>query len=142
MKWNWGTKIVIAFVIFCGLMIFMVVKSFEQDFHLVTEDYYQQELRYQEKIDQIANARLIDYKPELQGTPEEVSVSFELSTPPTGSIHFYRPDNYRLDKIFEITDNKTTISKSDLAKGRYIVKINWEHEETKYYVEQEVLITK
>ena len=120
----------------------MVIKSFEQDFHLVTEDYYQQELKYQDKIDQMANAKLIDYRPEFEGTDETVTVSFELEPPPTGQIHFYRPENANLDRIFDIERNETIIPKSELARGRYLVQVSWEHEELKYYVEQEVIISK
>ena len=59
MKWNWGTKIALSFVGFCGLMIFMTVKSFNTDFHLVTEDYYAEELQYQDHIDRVKNLSLI-----------------------------------------------------------------------------------
>ncbi len=144
MKWNWGTKIVIAFVIFCGLMIFMVIKSFEQDFHLVTENYYQEELAYQERIDAIENTSRKGLIPNLEGTAKNVIISFELTDEkyPTGDIQFYRPENANLDRFYDIKGLETVIPKSELARGRYILKIDWEFDGEKYYYEKEVSISK
>ena len=56
MKWNWGTGIAITLVLFIGLMSFMVFKSTQQRFDLVSENYYEEELNYQEVIDQKRNS--------------------------------------------------------------------------------------
>ncbi|MCK5400025.1 MAG: FixH family protein, partial [Flavobacteriaceae bacterium] len=50
MKMNWGTGIVIAFIGFIAFIMFFVItmstnKKYEHD--LVTEDYYKEELEYQ-----------------------------------------------------------------------------------------------
>jgi hypothetical protein len=55
---NWGYKIAITFILFGALIIFMVVKSFQQNIDLVTDDYYQEELKYQQQIDKLENTLL------------------------------------------------------------------------------------
>ncbi len=142
MKWNWGTKITLSFILFCGLMIFMVIKSFQQDFHLVAEDYYAQELQYQERIDQLKNASKLNYKPELSGSRESITIRFDVDGELNGEIYFYRPDNSTFDKTFELNGTQTIISKNDLVEGRYIAKITWSHDDEKYYFEKEVFIVK
>ncbi|MBQ0741490.1 FixH family protein, partial [Aquimarina celericrescens] len=59
MKLNWGTSIVIAFVLFIGFIMFMVVQMLsnkELEYDLVVESYYQKELTFQEDLDSAQNA--------------------------------------------------------------------------------------
>ena len=54
MKLNWGTGIVIAFVGFISFIMYFVItmntdKALDHD--LVTEDYYKEELEFQNDID-------------------------------------------------------------------------------------------
>ena len=48
---SWGKILLVAYVTFVGVMLFMVVKSFQQDYDLVTPDYYAAELKFQDQID-------------------------------------------------------------------------------------------
>ncbi len=56
---TWGTKLLIVFAGFAILMTTMVYKCMHQNFELVSNDYYSDELRYQEKIDGMNNANKI-----------------------------------------------------------------------------------
>ena len=54
MKFNWGTGIVLAFVAFITFILYFVVLSFRDpasNHDLVTDDYYQKELKYQDDLD-------------------------------------------------------------------------------------------
>ena len=67
---SWGNKLIIVFVVFASLMATLVYKATQTKFELVSKDYYQDELRYQDKIDGAANAALtgpssIEVKDEL-----------------------------------------------------------------------------
>jgi len=142
MKWNWGTKIGLVFSAFVILMIFMVVKSFQTDFHLVTEEYYQEELKYQERIDQVNNARDLAAKPIVEVGSEDITIKF-VNTFDDASIHFYRPDNANFDKTYKLEEENTfSVSKTDLVAGRYLVKITWREGATSYFLENEVFINK
>ncbi|MEY3676502.1 MAG: hypothetical protein RJB67_992, partial [Bacteroidota bacterium] len=55
---SWGNKLIIVFVVFAALMATLVYKATQTKFELVSKDYYQDELRYQDKIDGAANAAL------------------------------------------------------------------------------------
>ena len=46
---NWGNRIILVFVCFIAFILSMVTRAFQQDFDLVAEDYYAQELNYQKK---------------------------------------------------------------------------------------------
>ena len=54
MKINWGTAIVLAFIVFISVILFFVVRMSmdnRANHDLVTEEYYKAELGYQDEID-------------------------------------------------------------------------------------------
>ena len=62
MKFNWGTGIVLAFIGFISFIMYFVVNmntDKKLDHDLVTEDYYKQELKYQNDIDKEKNAKTL-----------------------------------------------------------------------------------
>lgn len=141
MKWNWGTKIALVFAAFCGFMIFLVVTTFQQDVSLVTEEYYKEELTYQRRIDEISNAAALGYEVEIRQGKEFVEALFPAEAAVTGEIHFYRPDNSKLDRKFDFSGN-ARIEKAALASGRYKLKISWNDSSGDYFTEKEIFITR
>ena len=57
---NWGVKIVISFVFFIGLLFGLVYISMNQDISLVSENYYEQELAYEDQIQRIKNTNNLE----------------------------------------------------------------------------------
>ncbi|MCB9190933.1 MAG: FixH family protein [Flavobacteriales bacterium] len=53
---GWGTRITLFYGSFVAFMLFMVVMAVQQDFDLVADNYYEQEIAYQDRIDQMNNA--------------------------------------------------------------------------------------
>ena len=52
---SWGTKIAFLYLSFATMIGVMVYKSVTQSVDLVAPNYYEQELKYQDKIDGINN---------------------------------------------------------------------------------------
>jgi len=143
MKISWGVKITILYLAFVLLIVTMVVASSRQHFDLVSNSYYADEIKYQNVIDagknqaQLSHPVLIDKDlnaVELQ-LPSELDGKMV-----TGSVHFYSPVNAAWDKQFplQVDNHRITISRSDLRKTRYTVKIDLEAEGRKYYQESEI----
>jgi hypothetical protein len=145
-KWNWGTGILIAIIAFMGFMAFMVYQSTRQNFDLVERDYYPKALEYQQKIDKITNARELTEKVTLKESGDAVEVVFQSFFSPEdvqGTIVFYRPSNKQMDLSFPISlDTARTqyCSIVNLAKGKYIVKVDYEAGGKKYYQEESILL--
>ncbi len=60
MKFNWGTGIVLAFVAFIAFIMYFVILASTNNranHDLVTEEYYKEELAYQNEIDALTNAK-------------------------------------------------------------------------------------
>ena len=140
MKWNWGTGIALSFTVFCGLMVYMVIQSFQTDFFLVSKQYYVDELKYQERIDDLERAKNSSVL--ISQVADQQSVSFTIDSDKhiSGEIHFYRPDNANLDHKVKFTESNIKIEKTDLAPGRYLAKISWLDSDHSYYQEEEIIV--
>ena len=73
---NWGWKIVIIFAGFVTMVLVMVFMAVQEDFHLVADNYYEKEIKYQGEIDRIKNARSLSKKIEINYLPKDEIVLF------------------------------------------------------------------
>ena len=55
MRISWGYIITAGYLVFVTGIVFLVYKASSQKFDLVTKDYYEQELKYQDVSDESAN---------------------------------------------------------------------------------------
>ncbi len=144
MKWNWGTKIFLSFILFGIFILYMVFQAFRQNFDLVSENYYQEELAYQQRIREKAN--LLRSGDEISIREEKSHIIFEFPEPfseARGTIYFYHPSRKLFDKTFQISigeDNRQSINREELVKGRYRVKVSWESDGLSYFQEKELYL--
>ncbi len=136
MKINWGTGIVIGMVLFIGFIMFMVITMLtdeEYSHDLVTEAYYEKELKYQQEIDAEKNTHLLSEQ--IQG--KKVNGGWLLSFPkeidPTiieGNVFLYRPSNKRLDFNIPIvlSNSQLLIPDERLLGGRWNITVDWDYE--------------
>ncbi|WP_299215280.1 FixH family protein [uncultured Aquimarina sp.] len=140
MKINWGTAIVLVFIGFISFILYFVVrmntdKKFEHD--LVTEDYYKQELAFQQEINAEENGNALQNNVAIKKIAEGLVVVFPKDknyTKLSGTISLYRPSNKRLD--FEIPimlqSSEILVPQNRLIEGRWNITVNWEYENTSY----------
>ena len=143
---NWGYRIVLAFVLFMAFIISMVVYVSSKGADLVAEDYYEQEVNYQDIIDAKTNS--VEFKQQLKITQDaqKVVVFFpkEVAQNIEGTIHFYHPQHNDKDvvKAIALNDQKIqSINKSGLAKGNYVVKLLWKEDGKTYYIEKSCFVS-
>ena len=76
MKLSWGHKIAATYLVFVAGMVFLVFKANSEKFDLVTKDYYEAELKYQEIIDQTANATELSAQVIVEKNGTELTIRF------------------------------------------------------------------
>lgn len=144
MKLNWGARIVILYVGFVVLILFLVFRSFQVSVDLVTEDYYQQELDFQNIINKKANANKLPEGLTYKLNGKKVSFSFPSNQQDIeGHINIYRPSNKNFDRIVEIEldeENKIDLDLVDSPNGLYKMKIDWTNESIGYYMEKDIYL--
>jgi hypothetical protein len=138
---GWGTKIVLLYVGFISMIISLVVLTYQEKVDLVTKNYYEEELRYQETIDGINNLRTEGLELSVSPTENGVFVKYPENMNKfftSGRINVFRPSDSSLD--FEVpmttgTDNSQTIAANQLKKGLYKIKFTWTDGSRNFYHE-------
>ena len=144
---SWGNKIVIVFILFTALIGTLVYNAFRTNFDLVSPDYYNQELRYQEVIDgkyNAENAGGIIVSQDSSSFIIELPAQMQQETI-EGEAWFYCITDASKDKKIKLDAlmyAKQVIDKTQLEEGAYTLKLNWKVNATPYYAEKEVLIYK
>ena len=140
MKINWGTGLVIGMLLFIGFILFLVIKMTTNEalnHDLVTEDYYNKELRYQEEID--AEKNMNDFKENIIG--EKIADGWVLKFPKEidaskikGTVFLFRPSNKKLDFDFpiELSSSNLLIPDERLLDGRWNITIDWNYNNKNY----------
>lgn len=142
---NWGYKLLFAFIVFAGMMSYMVIRSFQSNFELVEKDYYKSELVYQKVIDGTDRANTLSASPEIKQSGHVITLQMPeemKNNSLSGSILFYCAYDSKKDKkVFLATDkNGTQVLTHILTPGIYTVKIDWNKEGKNYYSEKKVTI--
>ena len=142
---NYGHGITIATVLFILFILSFVYRAFHQDFDLVTENYYEKEIAYQGRINQMENSKHL-----VQNiTWEKIANGIEVKFPEmnyqniAGTIKMMRPSDKKMDINLPIsltTEGKQTIASEKLNAGKYELQIEWELGGKQYYFESVVVI--
>ncbi|WP_340202296.1 FixH family protein [Ascidiimonas sp. W6] len=146
MKFNWGTGIVICFILFISFIMYFVInmatdKQYKHE--LVTKDYYKQELAFQDEINM--EQKSADDKMQLTVTKTKngLKVFFPEALNPekiSGNIFLYRPSNERLDFTYSIGTSSTHLLIPDkrLLDGRWNIKVLWKYQGKSYLYKKEI----
>lgn len=141
---NWGWRITIFLTLFIGFIMSMVIYSFSTTNDLVSEDYYNQEIQYQQNIDAQKNALFLANEVTLVIENKSIVLTFPSNFSQViekGDITFYRPDNAKLDKSFDLNLNelnKQFIPKADIVRGFYNVTIQFVSDKKTYLFNKEI----
>ena len=145
---NWGWKIVVLYSAFVIMTLTIVVYFMGQKVDLVADDYYKQEIEYQDQIDKISNANSLSEP--VGFTYSRDQRTLKLQFPPAhmeqglkGKIHLYRPSNADEDKEYKIQPQNTgeqLISIGSLSKGLWKIKITWSSGGKEYFNEKTVTL--
>ncbi|HMC01080.1 MAG TPA: FixH family protein [Flavobacteriaceae bacterium] len=147
MKFNWGTGVVIAFIGFISFIMYFVInmninKKYDHD--LVTEDYYKEELQFQNDIDKQKNGNNLTENIYWKKTEEGIILNFPKTLKAneiTGKVFLYRPSNKQLD--FEIplslSNQYLLIPDKRLLDGRWNIKVDWQYNGKSYLYKKEIV---
>lgn len=135
---SWGIKITCLYSGFVLFIAFLVSLTMRERSELVTPDYYAQELKYQEKIDQLERTANLEEPLRWELKDRRLYLNFPdtfASRAINGSIRFFRPSDARMDATIAIPVNagKTEIPLGKLHQGMYNMQISWQVDTTVYY---------
>jgi hypothetical protein len=143
---NWGKAIVIVLAGFAVFIVSLVVLMYRQNIDLVADDYYMQELEFQQKIDRSNNLAALDGKLKVtfEGSKMLINLPEVLhGVSVSGKISMYRPSNAIFDfsEHFEnITTGQIPLDVSKALKGKWEVKLDFVAEGVEYYFTEKLYL--
>lgn len=143
-KINWGTGIAIVITIACIGILFMVYKASTFNFELVTKDYYEKEVTYNQQLNAIANAKGLSDSLKIESQEDFLIIKFPNldNAPINGSLTLYCVTDASKDIIKDIELDSHGIMLFDqktLIKSSYKAIASFTSNGKEYYMEQSFL---
>ena len=135
--------IIVVFVLFGAFIGNFVYQSTLHDTHLVTEDYYQDEVNFQQRINESQNALEIDQNFSFHTSDGILTVNFpERWEKIQGKAHLYNARDSKQDVQlpFVTASNVLKLKTDELGKGFWTLKLSFTYNETPYYIERKVYL--
>ena len=138
---GWGWRITIFYGSFVVMMVGMVILAFQQDFDLVADDYYEQEIAYQGRIDQLTNAKDDNQKVFVSSVDGAIQLAFSAPAQDV-KIHFFRPSDDTMDfRVAEASvESELNVPITKFSKGKYLAKVQWKANGKTYFQEDNLFI--
>jgi len=142
---NWGKGIVVAFILFAGFLAVMVTIMMREDIGLVSKQYYQDDLQFQQQYERKQNTENLELKPSVSVEESKyLKVYFpSVSFVEGGEVTLFRPSSDKLDQQFALkasADSIQVFTLKPLMPGAYRVKMEWKTEGKEFYLEKVIYI--
>jgi hypothetical protein len=147
MKFNWGHGISLFLLIFISATLYVVYQIASDpiyDHELVSPKYYEEELKYQDEIDLVENAKALKENVRIQVNLKSVTIIFPVEFKPesiSGEVKMIRPSKKILDfthKIELSDSNILEIKDEKLIKGMWNMKVYWSANGTNYLYKKKI----
>ena len=139
MKWNHG--IAAALLLFIAMMSYLIVQSTRAHIDLVTPDYYQEELKHEERMEQKRNALQWGNISAAPTSNDGFTVSFPdsiVSNQLVGELTFYDPADSKNDftEPLHFDETNTHHAKKKKKKGKRNLQLHWNYNGKEYFVDK------
>ncbi len=132
--------VVIAFIGFISFIMYFIITmnvNNKYDHDLVTDNYYAEELAYQNDIDKLEMSKTLKENISYEKTADGLMIKFPDAIDikkVTGKVFLYRPSNKQLDFEANISLSKPYLLIPDnrLVDGRWNIKIDWQYNGKSY----------
>jgi len=144
----WPLGIVLAYVLFASGLAVMVFIACSHKTELVSANYYEQEVKYQIRLDQLN--RTAQFGEQVKVAFDNAAKRISISLPPghansatSGSVQLYRPSAAGLDRELklELDGNASqSLDATTLQPGLWKVRIYWTFGQQDYFADKSIVI--
>jgi len=143
----WPIGLVLFLILFAAYIVGFVVFASRQKMDLVREDYYDQEIRFQQQIDRVQRTAPVladaDIVYDRAGGLITVSLPSVKQNDISGTLSFYRPSDAGLDSNVKLgldAAGRQSVSVRALRAGLWKVRVQWKAASREYYFEKQIVI--
>lgn len=144
----WPYAILAAFAVFIAGTITLIVVASADRSELVAADYYEQEIRYQDRVDQLR--RTLPWESKIAASFDPASRSVRITLPrehatlgAQGRVELYRPAGAGEDRTVPLAldaEGRQEIPGAGLATGRWRVRLHWEVGADTFYADRDLAV--
>ena len=144
----WPLAIILTFVVFISCTVGLVVLACSQKADLVSEDYYEQEIRFQNHLDRLDRTSNVDASIIYEAATQRIRIALPRAQSDhalRGRIELYRPSASGLDRQLALAPDARGIQTIDAAKlrpGLWKVRITWSAENQDYFLERAITVSR
>lgn len=144
----WPLGIVAAVALFVAGTAGLIVLAAAHKSDLVSADYYEQEIGYQNRMDsldrahQLGAAAAVSYDAARRQITVSLPVDHVRHTV-TGQVQLYRPSAAGLDRQFKLEPDPNgvqAIDAADLSRGLWKVRVLWQVGAEDFFLEQSITV--
>jgi nitrogen fixation protein FixH len=142
----WPYGIITAFAIFMTGTIGLIVLACSHRTELVSDDYYEQEIRFQSQMERQQRASTQGASVIYEPRTHAIRISVPSGTAPgsvSGRIHLYRPSAAGLDRKLSLeldAQGTQLVDATRLSAGLWKVRVTWSAGTQEYYLDQSVIV--
>jgi nitrogen fixation protein FixH len=142
----WPVGIMVFFTaFFAGIAVVLVIASTHQD-ALVSENYYEQELKFQDQIDAAARTEKTGAKIQYDSAAGKLLIVLpgeQANQIISGKISIYRASAPKLDREFPLElhiDGTQAIDVSQFTAGPWQIRVRWKAGDQDYFLERKFIL--
>ena len=144
----WPIALIIFFALFIAFCIGLVVWSTHQREDLVSEKYYDDEIKYQQRIDATKRTTDEGLVPKASFASDAKQIELRFPAPAAmkdakGTVTLYCPSAAELDKVAALHPDQQglqQIAATSLRPGLWRVKTEWNTSGKTYYAEDSIIV--
>lgn len=140
---NWFHKMMLLLLAFISMLMYFTIRSVNAPLPLVTEKYYEEELKYQDKIEKLSNAEKMKQQIDITASegklkikvPDSLNVS-EIK----GNVKMYYPADEKRDRNIPLSIASGNTQEIDLEgiKGNYTIEVDWTYGDHHFLTEKKI----
>jgi hypothetical protein len=144
----WPLGIIVAFALFIIGTVALIVIACSNSMDLVSTDYYEQEIHYQTRLDQLSRTRKLGAQASVAYLPgaQRITVNLpasHLRADLVGEVLLYRPSAAGLDRTIKLrldSNGVQHIDAANLSGGLWKVRVLWAVGKQEYFIDQTMMI--
>ena len=145
MKISWGYKIIFIYTVFVLGILTMVFLSAKENRDLVSENYYAEEIAYQQVIDQSSKTAALSAPVELMATGSQLIIQlpkefYGLQTNGEWTLYYAADKSRDLTGSIHTQNGNCSIAIPTDATGQYLFKMHWKVGNKEYYFEKNIFL--
>ena len=142
----WPYGIIAAFVLFLSGTIGLIVIAATHPQSLVSGNYYEQEIKYQGRIDGAARAKQSGATVNFDAATRRMVVSLptaQTGLDLSGQIELYRPSSAGLDRQYQLqpdAEGRQSLDLAALPEGPWEIRVIWNVNGQEYFLGRKIVI--